>query len=103
MITKSKTAADSGIRQKVAGINRNRWPECSGFSDRNKSESVTGMDRNLQILRKQENGNFNCRWREIVHDVGQFLNVNKKMILFTFLLIFSFSIPLNPISIQLIT
>jgi hypothetical protein len=39
---------DSGIRQKVTGINRNRWPECSGFSDRNKSESVTGMGRNLQ-------------------------------------------------------
>lgn len=50
-----------------------------------------------------KNGNFICRWREIMFDVMHFLNVNKKMILFTFLLIFSFSIPLYPISIQLIT
>ncbi|KPJ62272.1 hypothetical protein AMJ44_15850 [candidate division WOR-1 bacterium DG_54_3] len=41
---------DSGTQQKVARINRNRWPECSGFSDRNKSESVTGMGRNLQEI-----------------------------------------------------
>ena len=39
----------------MAGINRNRWPDCSGISGRNESEWVAAFGRNLQWDIKPEN------------------------------------------------
>ena len=34
----------------VAGINRNRWPGCSGLGGRIRPDWVAGIDRNAQSL-----------------------------------------------------